>query len=127
MIPGDDWKVDRIVRVIDGDSLRLVRRRTGIAGDGLGLDIYDTNPDGAAVRLITVDTPERGEAGYQEAATDVRIWLNTHAKLGFRIETWPDGGFGRVLGDLYVTTDRGNTLSQHLLRNCGWLPYVKGQ
>lgn len=123
---GTDWAVQHVVRVIDGDSVRVVRRRTSPIADGLDCDVYDTDPDGVALRLITLDTPERGEPGYSEAAADVADWLHEYRDR-LRVETWPGGGFDRLLADIYVHGDRSNTLSQHMLRDRDWLPYVKGR
>lgn len=125
---GTDWTVTRIVSVTDGDSLRVIRRRTTPAGDGLNIDIYDAEPAGVPIRLITLDTPERGKVGYLDARRDVLTWLmQIEAKPGLSITTWPDGGFGRHLGDIWVTGRRSETLSQWMLRERGWLPYVRGQ
>jgi endonuclease YncB( thermonuclease family) len=122
-VAGTDWVVERVVSITDGDTVRLVRRRSEVI-DGLGVDHYDTEPKGIAIRLVTLDTPERGEPGHDKAKQDVIDWL-TFWRGELRIETWPGGGFDRLLGDIYAG-DRGNTLSQHMLRDKGWLPYVKG-
>ncbi len=123
---GTDWAVDRVVTVTDGDTLRLIRRRTLTIDSDLACDVYDANPRGVPVRLVTVDTPERGQAGYADATRDVTAWLELHAGR-VRVETWPGGGFDRLLGDLYVAGDRSDTLTQWMLRDRGWLPYVRGE
>ena len=79
------------------------------------------HPRGVAVRLVTLDTPERGEPGGVEARTDVARWLIAHQE-SVRCQTYGSAGWDRLLGDLYVTTDRGDTLSQHMLLK-GWSPY----
>lgn len=123
--PGTDWTLERIVSVTDGDSLRVLRRRTFFVGDGLEGAIYDAGSKGIPIRLITLDTPERGEDGWARAGDDVRWWLfNNIGRLS--ITTWTDGGFSRHLGDIWVTGDRSNTLSQWMLRERNWLPYVRG-
>lgn len=122
--PGTDWQIDKIVSVTDGDTVRLVRRRTTHL-EGLRVDVTDSDPKGVSVRLITLDTPERGDNGWAQAADDVRLWLFGNTGR-MSVTTWPDGGFGRHLGDIYVTGDRSNTLSQWMIRERGWLPYVKG-
>lgn len=125
---GTDWAIERVVSITDGDTLRVVRRRSLMVADGLGMDFYDTEPKGVAIRLITLDTPEHNEVGWADAKRDVARWIDHYPNL--RIETWPGGGFDRLLGDIYVAGDRSNTLSQWMLRygnnGAGWLPYLKG-
>ncbi len=62
-----------------------------------------------------------------EAREDVAVWLLAHEGR-LRIETWPGGGFDRLLGDVYLAGDRSNTLSQFMLRDAnhglGWDAYV---
>jgi endonuclease YncB( thermonuclease family) len=129
---GTDWAVERIVSVTDGDTVRLIRRRSFLLDSELSCDVYDRNPRGVAVRLITLDTPERGAGRYLDARTDVVEWLTNpdwpvKFRADLRVETWPGGGFDRLLGDLYVAGDRSNTLSQWMLRERGWQPYVRGK
>ena len=133
MIEGTDWQVERVVRVVDGDTVRLVRRREGDPtplADGLAVTITvrDTEDDGKSIRLVNLDTPERGETGYLQARDDLARWLAHNADYGLdlRVITYPGGGFDRLLGDIYVEGDIGNTASQHMLRDRGWSPYVRG-
>lgn len=126
---GTDWQVERVVRVIDGDTVRLVRRRWGTPqplAEGLAVSftVYDTEPDGKSIRLVNLDTPERGQPGYQIAREDLMDWLKQWDGL-LRVITYPGGGFDRLLGDVYVEGDIGNTATQHMLREKGWPPYVK--
>jgi endonuclease YncB( thermonuclease family) len=139
--PGTDWQVTAVAKVTDGDSLRLFRRRVFEdscvpVADGLRLqqracieDDPEQSPNGVAIRLITLDTPERGQPGYAEAREDVATWLLAHEGR-LRVETWPGGGFDRLLGDVYVEGDRSDSLSQWMLRygnhGLGWDPYVAG-
>lgn len=139
--PGTDWAVVDVSRVVDGDTVRLFRRRVlegpwMRSSDGLRArqafcleDDPEQVRDGVAVRLINLDTPERGEPGHREARDDVATWLLAHDGR-LRVETWPGGGFDRLLGDIYMADDRGQTLSQHMLRDGnggqGWDPYVRG-
>jgi endonuclease YncB( thermonuclease family) len=124
MSPGTDWQIDRIVRVTDGDSLRVVRRRRTLL-DGLRIETTDADfINGVPIRLINLDTPERGHDDYLEARNDVVNWLGRHPHLS--ITTWPGGGFDRLLGDIWVTGDRSNTLSKWMLIERNWDPYVDG-
>lgn len=120
---GTDWAVERLVRIIDGDTVRIVRRRSTEL-DGLVLDVYDAGPDGVPIRLVNLDTPERGHADYQQARADLVNWLDDHPDL--RVRTYPGGGFDRLLGDIYVDGDISNTATQHMLRDRGWSPYIRG-
>lgn len=129
MSDGTEWQVERIVRVVDGDTVRLIRRRTTDLGD-LELIARDRHDDGVSVRLINLDTPERGRTGYADALWDLHGWLTSVNADGtlpnLRVITYPGGGFDRLLGDIYVEGDIGNTASQHMLRDRGWAPYVRG-
>jgi endonuclease YncB( thermonuclease family) len=131
-----DWEVEGIVRVVDGDTVRIVRERTERI-DGLEQttrDIADPDGDGrvdgVSVRLVNLDTPERGEPGYSAAKADLARWLEEH-QATMRVRTYgATGGFDRVLGDFYVPGPDGvdlDTASQWMIRERGWLPYVKGQ
>lgn len=51
------------------------------------------------VRLLGVDTPERGEAGYAEATEFTRQWLAGAAEL--RAETHKSDSFGRYLAEIF--------------------------
>ncbi len=125
--PGTDWAVDAVARIVDGDTIRVVRSRVLGQTDDQLVVARDRHRNGMAIRLVTLDTPERGEPGYVEARDDVARWLLEHAGR-LRIETWPGGGFDRLLGDVYVAGDRADTLSQWMLRygngGLGWDPYV---
>lgn len=119
-----DWSAT-VVKVTDGDTLRLHLSRDVPLVHGWKHTISDDMPTGQAVRLVILDTPERGHPGYLEAAADVRDWLMNVTLAGrtLRCETYNSGGFDRILGDLYVDGDRSQSLSQHMLR-LGWLPYL---
>lgn len=96
----------------------------GIANRATAVLIKSTEPKGEPLRLVTLDTPERGdEPGFSQARQDVRDWL-AHYEGRLEVETYLSGGFDRLLADVYEIGNRGNTLSQHMLR-IGWNPYVK--
>lgn len=130
-----DWEVEGVVRVVDGDTVRIIREQTEVI-DGLEQitrDVADPDNDGdvdgVSVRLVNLDTPERGEPGYSEAKADLASWLTAHAET-MRVRTYgATGGFDRLLGDFYVPGPNGDidSASQWMMRERGWLPYVKGQ
>lgn len=108
------WRVARVERVVDGDTLRLVRTRVVGCVDGLILTATDAAP--VPVRLVHVDTPERGETGWAQARDDLLAWVASHDRL-----TLHDAGrdsFGRLLGDLHAAG--GDSASLHLIRDRGW-------
>lgn len=77
---------------------------------------------GPAIRLITLNTPERGTEGWSEATADLLDWFDYQPAL--EVELWPgDGAFSRYLGDVYVAGYRDRTASEYMLRQ-GWLPYL---
>ena len=122
-----DWHVDRWWDT-DGDTVRVSRSRTVQVGDGLMARLYDDPaqlPLGLPVRVINLDTPERGNPDWPQACQDAADWL-TAAGDDLMVSTWgTQGGFDRLLGDFWVAGDRNNTLTAHMLL-AGWLPYVEG-
>jgi endonuclease YncB( thermonuclease family) len=130
---GTDWRVIEFVKVTDGDTVRLVRERDErVDGEEqITRDVADPNGDGrdegVPVRLITLNTPERGQDGWAQAKADLADWITAHAHE-LMVTTWGEtGGFDRLLGDLWVEGDRSNTASQYMLRDRGWSPWVPAQ
>ncbi len=84
-----------LIRIIDGDSVVL--------DVDMGHHTWWTE----SFRLNGIDTPERGQAGFDEAAAR----LNTMLAGGIsRIETFKPDKFGRWLADLYVSGPSGGEL-----------------
>ncbi len=82
----------RVARVIDGDTVKLA--------------------DGRKVRLIGINTPERGEALYRESTAFTRRLVEGKAlDLCYDIER--EDQYGRTLGYLYVD---GRNVSAELVR-----------
>lgn len=71
-------------------------------------------------RLITLDTPERGEPGWGDARSHVAAWFVQHPDT--RVRTYGRDSFGRTLGDIY-DRDTGESLTEHMLRDRGWQPW----
>lgn len=118
---GTDWHIDRLVKVTDGDTVRVTRSRTLDVIDGIEISAHDTH--GVAIRLVNLDTPERGQPGYLEARGDLVAWLMLWGDA-LRVITYPGGGFDRLLGDIYVGNDPSHTATQYMLRDRGWPAYV---
>lgn len=145
-------RVVRVVSVQDGDSLRVEtaqEQKVLTAGGSLVLsDDYVTelhtittvtqrnrDPRGLPLRLIRLDTPElrfrdpvdparqafvRAEA--QRARGHVLVWMAEHAGA-LMVTTYGKDELSRHLADVWVDGDRGDTLTQHMLR-LGWDPWV---
>lgn len=79
------------IRVIDGDTFKI--REVTIFGPG-HLPIVSTT----SVRLLRVDTPERGEADYQRA----KQMLETLVSKGVALEVTKRDSFGRWLAEVYL-------------------------
>lgn len=142
-LDGTDWNRVVPVRGVDGDTVRLRRQQLSWTlfeeceiGDGTLLqewklrviaDDPEELPDGIAVRLVNLDTPERGEPGYREASDEVWAWIMGRRDRLRCITYDAGGGFDRLLVDLYVLCPDGRTVeetaSQWMLKR-GWLPYV---
>lgn len=92
----------RIVRVIDGDTV--------VANIDLGFEVWLHNEH---LRLVGIDTPERGQDGYHEAtdALSERIAgkevfiCTTKAKRSDKEQT---GKFGRYLATVFVDGENVN-------------------
>ncbi len=110
------YDYDAVVRrVVDGDTLDLTLTRD------IGFHLATTAT--IRVRLVTVDTPERGQPGWAEASRFVHAWIM--ASVGLRAETYKTDSFGRWLADLYRADDRSDTLTQALLRTGHAVPYQR--
>lgn len=124
-----DWQVDWW-HDTDGDTVRVRRSRVEQVADGLMARYYDDPAqlrNGLPVRVINLDTPERGDLLWAAARADVLAWLNA-AGDRLMVTTWgTQGGFDRLLGDFWVAGDRDNTLTKHMLIDLDWQPYVEGQ
>jgi len=119
---GTEWRVETVVSVTDGDTVRLRRSRV-IELDGRTYRITDEDVRGVPIRLTWLDSPERGKPGYREAHDDLAAWIDS--RQGLRVICFESGGWDRIMGDL-VDAD-GESASQWMMREKGWLPYVKGQ
>jgi endonuclease YncB( thermonuclease family) len=116
-------------RAIDGDSLRGYLTRDEWLAAGFAHTIFsaEQTEDGIPVadtqllRLVVVDTPERGEPGYVQGRLDVRDWLAAHPGP-LCVDTYESAGWDRLLADVYPEGDRGDTLTQWLLQ-LGWPVY----
>lgn len=84
-----------VERVIDGDTA-VIR-----------IDMGNKITWRESFRLNGIDTPERGSAGYDEAAAYLRKLLAVGLS---KVETFKPDKYGRWLADLYVTSDGGGEL-----------------
>jgi endonuclease YncB( thermonuclease family) len=121
------WSVSSVHHVVDGDTLHLYRRRTVVLDQQLAQDIYDRVPQ--SIRLVWVDTPERGvHPGWEQARADLTGWIKqAQARGPLTVITYASGGWDRLLGD--VLDVDGGSASQWLLTGGnagkGW-PYYQG-
>lgn len=98
-----DYGVLDVRKVVDGDTVDLV------LGKDIGFHI--TTLATVRVRLLGIDTPERGQPGFAEARDYVRSWLAANAGRT-RCSTHKDAdNFGRWLGYIYITRDDGTVYS----------------
>jgi len=116
-LAGQTWTVLGI-RCTDGDTVRVHRQRA-FSHDGYEYELRDVTE--RPIRLVHLDTPERGETGWAEARADLQQWIADHAPGLTLVCFYPDN-FGRLLGDL-IDRD-GNSASQWMLADRGWPPYV---
>lgn len=95
-----DYKVESVVRVVDGDTVIV----------GIDVGFYLTTVQ--HVRLLGVDTPERGQTGYRECTEFTRAWLQKHPDT--MIHTIKTDAFGRWLGRI-TEISTGIDLSDEIL------------
>lgn len=123
--PGECWDVITVDRVTDGDTVRMTRSMR-IEIDGRHYKIIDDEPKGFPIRLVWIDTPERGQDGYSQARDDLAQWITMSLDRGpLHVYCYESGGWDRIMGDL-INSD-GQSASQYMMIEKGWLPYVKGQ
>jgi endonuclease YncB( thermonuclease family) len=117
------YRVIEVAKVVDGDTVDLVLdpfdgRRPVFASRWVdqGFHVFTRVSwfvvDGAMsiepqsrhlqrVRLLGVDTPERGQPGWAEAADFGRQWFAKHSTCELKCETRKSDSFGRYLGTIY--------------------------
>lgn len=115
---GTTWDVLKVERVTDGDSVRLLRARV-VELDGRRYRLSDV--DSVPIRLVWLDTPERGEVGYREARAHVLEWLTRLADPPLTVTCYESAGWDRLLGDVHAAD--GSSLSQWLMVDRGWPAY----
>lgn len=101
----------RVRRVVDGDTIDF----------DLDLGFYLITAQ--RVRLLDVDTPERGQKGWTESTNFVRDWLFGEAikdlqwktEWPFIIETAKADSFGRWLGKVFTAAPSRECLNEQLL------------
>jgi hypothetical protein len=124
---GTEWEVVSVAKVTDGDTLRLARRRLV---DVDGRQYWLTDAYSQPIRLVWVDTPERGDhPGWENARDDLLNWVFIHGGNyhgddpghPLRVICYESAGWDRLLGDL-IDAD-GNSASQWLMTERGWPAY----
>lgn len=105
-------------RVIDGDTICCV------IDCGFGLWLHD-GQEGAHLRLLGVDTPERRESNWSEARAFTMAWLTeaNDRPWPLRVVTERADNFGRYLATIYRESD-GRCLNDDLLSSGMAVPYV---
>lgn len=96
----------RVLRVIDGDTL--------VIDLDMGFETHTIK----RVRLLGVDTPERGEPGYNEAKA-----FTTSAVLGkdVYVQTYQADAFGRYLADVWYQEGENEFRLSHELTVRGFI------
>lgn len=97
--------------VVDGDTVDLV------------IDMGFRNSSERRIRLANIDTPERGQEGFQEAKEYMVEML-----LGKEcfVQSYKSGTFGRWIGDLFLELSDGTlmNINQHMLDTELAVPYT---
>jgi endonuclease YncB( thermonuclease family) len=96
-----------ILRWVDGDTVIMRVEKV----QDFGFRIIDRKEYTGRFRLAMVDTPERGEPGYEDATRAANRW----APVGesFPVTTYSEDSFGRWICDIMV--EDSTTISELLL------------
>ena len=92
---GDDVRQATVTRVVDGDTVHL---------------------DGASHRLVLVDTPERGEPGFDEATEFVKVRCLDRQVAYDQNDPQPTDRFGRHLSLVYCDGPEMPSINELLIR-----------
>lgn len=106
-----DYRVVSVDRVVDGDTLDVT------------IDLGFRVTTQQRIRVLGIDTPERGEPQWAEATEFTKGWCDDRAGR-MRIVTHKSDSFGRYLGQLYEAST-GHVLSGDLLHAGLAKPYVR--
>lgn len=124
----EDWSFEYLSNY-DGDTVRANIYRTAAhrVAPGWVVESLYRNEDeekGISLRLIILNTPEmnRDLVNARIARDQLRAWLSSYSGR-LRVETYESAGWDRLLADIYVDDDRGNTATQYMLQQ-GWDPYL---
>jgi micrococcal nuclease len=101
MKPRYDFRVLGVHKIVDGDTVDLL------------VDVGFRTVLTQRVRLAVVDTPERGQIGWDRARLFLDDWLRERV-LFLRLSTYREDSFARWIGDIYDFRT-GDTASAALL------------
>lgn len=93
----------RIINVVDGDTVD--------AKCDLGLDVSIN----LRLRLLGINTPERGQAGYKEATAAVKRWVDANPDVLINTVKDRTEKYGRYLATITASTAPFFSLNQALL------------
>lgn len=122
--PCTTWRVDAVISVTDGDTVRILRSRE-LHWDGRDYILTDADDvHGVPHRLVWVDTPERGDhPGWENGRTDLAQWCSRALGLGpITALVYGSAGWDRLLVDLHDAN--GESCSEWMMQERGWPPYV---
>lgn len=107
-LPDDAYGPCTVTNIVDGDTVDV-----------------DCSGETARLRLLNINTPERGQIGYWEASRALaKLVHGQEIQLAFAVPTHPSvDRFGRVLA--YLFDEDGRNLNEEMIR-MGWTDfYVK--
>lgn len=105
-----DFPVLAVERVVDGDTVDVL------------VDVGFRLTAVQRFRVLGVDTPERGQPGYREAAEFTVGWLVAHLPR-LRVRSRKSDSFGRWLGDFH-DSGSGEDLAGALIASGHAEPYA---
>ena len=114
-MPAPEWHyTGTVIRWVDGDTVDMRVEKV----IDVGFRIQQTAAYTGRFRLVTVDTPEQGDPGYEEAREFCESWLPPGSTVD--VTTYKSDSFGRWLADLRFPGAPGTasrSMSELLLRH----------
>ncbi len=111
-----------LTHAVDGDTFDGLVRYLSDPVDLDGWRLVTHAEKVIRIRPVHLDTPEDDEPGHDLAKEQLLEWVDIglHSCGGVMIVVYKRDSFGRYLADVQLTLDRSQTLSDYLVRECGW-------
>jgi micrococcal nuclease len=96
----------RVLHIVDGDTLDI------------GVPLADGTLLKQRIRLLELDTPERGQPGYKKATEDLRKLAGERVRISYASKGRRRAHYGRLL--CYLWTSDGDESINEQMQKLGW-------